>query len=105
MIRRPPRSTLFPYPTLSRSRGERARRLLELRLRAAEDDLAAALARARPELDDVVRGGDELAIVLDDDDGVARPGELVAELHEPHGVARVQSDRRLVEHVERSDEL
>src|SRR3712207_8996147 len=28
MIRRPPRSTLFPYPTLSRSRGELTRRAL-----------------------------------------------------------------------------
>src|SRR5881296_2704962 len=34
------------------TRGERARRPLELRLRAGEDDLAAPLARARPELED-----------------------------------------------------
>src|SRR5439155_11854601 len=87
------------------TRGERARRPLELRLRAGEDDLAAPLARARPELDDVIRGGDELAVVLDHDDGVAGPGELATELHEAHRVPRVQADRWFVEHVERADEL
>src|SRR2546427_743948 len=87
------------------TRGERARRPLELRLRAGEDDLAAPLARARPELDDVIRGGDELAVVLDHDDGVTRLGEVATELHEAHRVARVQADRRFVEHVERADEL
>ena len=87
------------------ARGQRARRLLELRLRAGEDDLAAPLARARSELDDVIRGGDELAVVLDDDDGVARPGELATQLHEAHRVARVEADRRFVEHVECADEL
>src|SRR5205814_8529267 len=83
----------------------RERRLRDLRLGAAEDDLAAPLPRAGAQLDDVIRGGDEVAVVLDDDDGVARPGELAAQLHEPHRVARVQSNRWFVEHVQRSDKL
>ena len=39
--------------------------------RALEDHAPAVLARARTEIDDVVRGADRLLVVLDDDDGVA----------------------------------
>src|SRR3712207_7395881 len=53
MIRRPPRSTLFPYTTLFRSRGlgrlphpEGARRACEQHARASEDGRVAT--RARP---------------------------------------------------------
>ena len=87
------------------ARRQRARRLPELRLGAREDDLAAALARAGAQLDDVISRLDEAAVVLDDDHGVAGLGQLSAEVGQPHGVARVQADRRLVEHVERADEL
>src|SRR2546430_3437968 len=38
MIRRPPRSTLFPYTTLFRSRRRRRRRCLDDALRRVEDD-------------------------------------------------------------------
>ena len=85
--------------------GERARRFAELVLRAAEDDLATALAGARPELDDVVGRLDERAVVLDDDDGVAGARELAAQIGQASGVAGVEPDRRLVENVERADEL
>src|SRR5205085_157754 len=86
-------------------RGQRPRGLAEFLLRAGEDDLAAALAGTRPELHDVIGRFDEAAIVLDDDDRVAGGGELVTDVAEPHRVARVQSDGRLVEHVQRADEL
>src|SRR3712207_7211152 len=47
MIRRPPRSTLFPYTTLFRSRLERAeRRVLGRHAAAAVRDLSARLSRA-----------------------------------------------------------
>src|SRR2546427_2950088 len=42
MIRRPPRSTLFPYTTLFRSGFERARAFLQLRVHAEGALLAAA---------------------------------------------------------------
>src|SRR3712207_8048003 len=50
MIRRPPRSTLFPYTTLFRSRGnvERARLVYEALER---DDLEAVLAYVHPEVE------------------------------------------------------
>src|SRR3712207_9404077 len=47
MIRRPPRSTLFPYTTLFRSRRDRAP------ARAAEGDRADGAARPRPPRADV----------------------------------------------------
>ena len=85
--------------------GERARRFAELVLRAAEDDLATALAGARPELDDVVGRLDERAVVLDDDDGVAGRRELAAEIGQPRGVARVESNGRFVEDVQGPHQL
>src|SRR3712207_9057516 len=48
MIRRPPRSTLFPYTTLFRSVGQRALLVAPL-TRLAADEAAQALARARVE--------------------------------------------------------
>ena len=53
----------------------------------------------------MIGGLDERAVVLDDDDGVAGGGELAAEVREPRRVARVQADRRLVQDVQRADEL
>src|SRR5262249_46141618 len=85
--------------------GQRARRLAEVVLRAAEHDLAAALAGARAELGDVIGRLDEGAISLADDEGVAGGGKLAAEIGKTRGVTRMQADRRLVEHVERADEL
>src|SRR3712207_7546731 len=52
MIRRPPRSTLFPYTTLFRSFGEEdlpARRALQGRAQAARADPAAAEGPAQPD--------------------------------------------------------
>src|SRR5439155_18172889 len=74
--------------------GQRVGRLLELGLRAVEDDLATALARARSQLDDVVGRRDELAVMLDDHDRIASLRQLAAEVGQPGGVAWVQSDRR-----------
>ena len=43
--------------------------------------------------------------MLDDHHRVARGGELAAELGQARGVARVEPDGGLVEHVERAGEL
>ena len=42
--------------------------------------------------------------MLDDEDGVALIAELAQDRDEPFVVARVEANRRLVEHVERVDE-
>ena len=71
---------------------------------ARHDDLAAVLARARPDVDDVVGDPDRLLVVLDDDDRVAEVAQPHQRLDQALVVALVQADRRLVEHVEHADE-
>src|SRR3712207_7357089 len=72
MIRRPPRSTLFPYTTLFRSDGEIDRRRRDLgdgRPRVTDDDLDAVHAR-QPELRSEEVGERTVGI----DDGLRRAG-------------------------------
>ena len=69
-----------------------------------DDDLAAVLARARADVDDVVGDPDRLLVVLDDDHRVAEVAQPHQRLDEALVVALVQADRRLVEHVEHADE-
>ncbi len=64
----------------------------------------AALAGAGPEVDDVVGGADDGRVVLDDHDGVPLVAESMQDADEALGVAWVESDRRLVEDVERVHE-
>ena len=80
--------------------GERAADLADLVGRALGDDLAAAVARAGAEVEQVVGRLDHLAVVLDEDQRVAQVAELLQRLEQPAVVARVQADRRLVEHVQ-----
>ena len=58
-----------------------------------------------PELHHVVRRADRLEVVLDDEHRVAAVAQPEEQPEQPVHVARVQADRRLVEHVERVDEL
>ncbi len=85
--------------------GERASVADELVPRPGEDHLAAALARARTELHAVVGRFDEAPVVLHDDHGVAGVRQLPAQLGQAADVPGVEPDRRLVEDVERADEL
>ena len=70
------------------------------RRRSLEDDVAAVLAGAGPEVDDVVGGANRLFVVLDDDDGVAEIAQPGERREQRAVVALVQADRRLVEDVE-----
>ena len=67
---------------------------------SAGRDLAAAVAGAGAEVEQVVGGGDHFAIVFDQDQRVAEVAQLFQRLQEPLVVARVKPDRRLVEDVE-----
>ena len=62
--------------------------------------VAAELARAGPEVDQVVGRLDHLAVVLDQDQRVAQVAQVPQRREQPGVVARMQADRRLVEHVE-----
>ena len=72
---------------------------IELRRGALRDDPAAAAARTRTEIDDVVGAADRVLVVLDDDERVALCLELRQRVEQDAIVARVQADRRLVEDV------
>src|SRR5687767_1478416 len=68
---------------------------------ALGDDSAAFVARAGADVDDVVAGGDDVHVVLDDDDGVAGLDEAVELGDELLDVEGVQAGRGLVEDVQR----
>ena len=71
---------------------------------ARGEDVAAELARAGAEVEEVVGGADDGGVVLDDEDGVAEVAQGVEDADELGGVAGMQADGRLVEDVERADE-
>src|SRR5690606_1154428 len=78
----------------------RRSRLGQQRLESsARDDLAAVNAGARTEVDHVLGAANRLLVVLDDDDGVALRGERGDRIEQEPVVARMQTDRRLVENV------
>ena len=84
--------------------GERVRALQQVVDRSGDDDLTAVLARTRADVDDPVAGADGVLVVLDDDHGVAEVAQTYERLDEPVVVALVQTDGRLVEHVEHADQ-
>ena len=69
--------------------------------RAGVEDAAAVLAGAGSELDGVIGAGDDRRIVLDDDHRVAGVAQPAKNGEQSLAVARVQADRRLVDHVHR----
>ena len=68
--------------------------------RARGDEMAAVLARAGTEVEDVVGLTDGVFVVLDDEHGVAQVAQVFECGDESLVVALVQADRGLVEHVE-----
>jgi hypothetical protein len=68
-------------------------------------DLAAMRARAGAEVYDVIGPADRLFVVFDHEHRVAQVAQLGERVEQPFVVARVQSDRRLVEHVEYAAQL
>ena len=119
LLARAPRMTISPFDDGRRAAGvgiERSPRryapvsepwpsLQQLRRLALEDHVAAELARARTEIDHVVRGADRFLVVLDDDDGVAEIAQTRERGQQLAVVALMQADRRLVEHVEDAGEI
>ena len=68
--------------------------------RALGDDVAAVLARAGADVDDVVGGAHRLLVVLDDQQRVAQVAQALQRADQPGVVALVQADARLVQDVE-----
>ena len=84
--------------------GERVRVRHDLVGRPDRDDVAAELAGAGAEVDDVIGRANRLLVVLDDQHGVADVTQPPERVEEPPVVALVQSNRRLVQDVQDSDE-
>ena len=64
------------------------------------DDVAARAARARTHFDDRVRFGEDLRVVVDEHYGVPVRHEVVHDVRKPLYVRGVQTDGRLVQHVQ-----
>ena len=88
----PPSASTFPVAV--RADGELARLALE-------DDLAALLAGLGAQLDDPVGAGDDVGVVLDDDERVAARDQPLEHAEQAPHVREVQPGRRLVEDVDR----
>ena len=84
--------------------GDRLLDLFDALHRTGVHDGTAVLAGSGADVDDPVALTDRLLVVLDDDDGVAEIAQARERVDESPVVALVQTDRRLVEHVERADE-
>jgi hypothetical protein len=79
-----------------------ALRRAQYRLRCAlDDEAAAAIAAFRTQIDDPIRLGHDIQIVLDDDDRVAGIDETMQNLQQLLDVGHVQTHRRLIEHIQR----
>jgi hypothetical protein len=72
--------------------------------RARRDHVAAVLAGARTQVDEVVGGAHRPLVVLDDDHGVAEVTQAVEGADQLLVVSLVQADRGLVEHVHDADQ-
>jgi len=82
--------------------GEGARVGLNLLHRAGGEQLAAKFARAWSKINEVVRRANHVRIVLHHQNRVAQIAQIFKNADQLGGVARVQANRRLVEHIERA---
>ena len=82
-------------------RRERLRLPQQTRQVAGVHHSTALLARAQSDVDDVVGHADHVLVVLDHDDGVSLVAQLPEDVDQSLIVSCVQTDGRLVQHVER----
>ena len=85
--------------------GKRLRHLRDLSVGALADDFAPALAGAGTEVENAVGGAHDVGVVLDHEDCVSQIAQVVQDLDEAMRVAAVQADGRLIEHIERADQM
>ena len=90
-----------PAAALAGSAGVRIRGLGDLLRRAGDDELATLVPALGAEVDDPVGHLDDVEVVLDHDDRVARVDEPLEHLEQPLDVGEVQAGRRLVQDVDR----
>ena len=72
---------------------------MQLFRRPLRDDFAPLASGFRPEIEDIVGRLDDLPVMLDHEDRIAQVAELADRADQPAVIARMESDRRLVEDV------
>ncbi len=90
----------YRAPAAQVGAGQRLGRRFHLCGPAGRGDLSAAFSRPGPEIDQMIGSLDDLAVVLDQNQRVAQVAQMLERPEQAGVVARVQADRRLVEHVE-----
>src|SRR5262249_49503968 len=88
---------LFPAEMVP---GHGAGTVEDLPISALEYHFTARGAVARTEIDDLIRGADDVGLMLNHDNRVAAITEAFENPHQPGGVPRVESDAGFVEHIE-----
>ena len=92
-------------PPLKIEAGQRLLVAFEVGRGVAGDELAAVDAGPRTEVNDAIRALHDGIVMLHDQEGVALVAERLERADEPLVVARMQADRRLVEHVKHAGEI
>src|SRR2546426_890943 len=87
------------------ARGQRPRVAQQLLAGPGKQDAATLLAGAGAQVDHVVCGGNRVRIVFHHQDGVAQVSQGLQDVNQAVGVARMQPDGRLIEHVERPHQM
>ena len=87
------------------ARGMRALDAAQTRQRAAIEHAAAVRAGLRTHVHDPIGVPHQAKIVLDHEQRVTRPFQLIESRDERLGVGRMQAGRRLVEHVDHAEEI
>lgn len=101
---RPARGRFDAFPSGKILAGQRCRGSQQLRSGPLEHHAPAILAAAGSEIDDVVRRTDDGGLVLDDHDGVADVTQPFEDTDHAGRVARVQANRRFIEHEQGVDQ-
>src|SRR5690242_20435687 len=73
--------------------------------RACGDDFAAVNSRSRAKINDIIRPAHRFLVVLDDEHGIAAAFKLFERLEQLLVVSRMETNRRLVQHVKHSAQI
>ncbi len=84
--------------------GQGCRIVKNLLIGALGDQLAAVFACSGTEVENAVRRTHDVGIVLDDEDRISEVAQILQNLDQAVGVARMQTDRWFVENIERTHE-
>ena len=74
-------------------------------IRTSEEQLPAEFPRSRSKIDDAIRRSNRVLVVFDDEHGVPQVAQRFQDINQPLRVTRMKTDRRLIQHVQRTDQM